>query len=604
VQASTTTALTAPSPSGGGGALRLRQTALIIGGIALVSLLLGLFQLLRARDGHDILEYDDGVWFGASLRLIEGALPYRDFVLDQPPGVPLLLAPVAFLSKAVGSAGAFAIARYVTITVEAVNVALVGWLLRHRSAPCVVVACTVVAVYPTAVITSRTVMLEPYCDLFCLLGLVAAFDEGLLSSQRRRALLAGIAFGAAGACKGFALFPFAVLVGQMWFASRGEPRGTGLRRSGLCVGAAATTFAVICSPFLIAAPRAFFDQVVVAQLTRGIPAMTDRWARAAQLLGVPPAPQEAGLRFDGFERALVVAVAALVVAAMAATWWSGREAKPQQPQPWTGATAPVDRTEGRGRRSLARYGVVCTLVTAAGLSWPAAFYYHYAAFLAPFGAIPLGVALEVAARAKGARVVGTATASVLLVVGTAHAVRTVQTVDQPGHPQVALVERVVPKDGCTATDNPSLLILANRFVAPGGCTDLVDAYGSTLAWGDGHPRARGPHRSAAVHKWIQVLDHTDYLVLTGGLKPGRIPWDTMLLTYLHSNFRRAASERGVAVWARRQTAPGVTTGAPLFAPNRDGAVINPYTTSTSYCRLSATSVRAGAGLRGQSTSLC
>jgi hypothetical protein len=514
-------------------------------------LLLGLFQLLRAGGAHDILEYDDGVWFGSSLRLIEGALPYRDFVLDQPPGVPLLLAPVALLSKVVGSAGAFAIARYVTIIVEAVNVALVGWLLRHRSALCLAVACTVVAVYPTAVITSRTVMLEPYCDLFCLLGLVAAFEDGLLGSPRRRALLAGMAFGAAGACKGFALFPFAVLVGQIWLASKGEPRGTGLRRSGLCAGAAAATFALICSPFLIAAPGAFFDQVVVAQLRRGIPAMADRWARAAQLLGVPPAP-DGVLRPDGFERALVVAVAVVVAAAMAAAWWSARGARPQR---WGRAAAPVDGTDIPGRRSLARYGVVCTLVTAAGLSWPAAFYYHYAAFLAPFGAIPLGVAAEAAARSKGARVLGAAAASVLLVVGTAHAVRMVQTVDQPDHPQVALVERVVPKGGCTATDNPSLLILADRFAAPGGCTDLVDAYGSTLAWGNGQSAARAPQRPAAVHRWIQVLDHTDYLVLTGGLRPGRIPWDTTLLSYLHSNFRRVASEPGVAVWARRQTAP-------------------------------------------------
>ena len=48
------------------------------------------------------------MWFGAAVRLADGACPYRDFVLDQPPGVPLLLTPVALLSHLFGTAGALA----------------------------------------------------------------------------------------------------------------------------------------------------------------------------------------------------------------------------------------------------------------------------------------------------------------------------------------------------------------------------------------------------------------------------------------------------------------------------------------------------------------
>src|SRR5580704_13671726 len=74
---------------------------LAVSAIALFSLALGLFQLLRAGGLHALLEYDDGVWFGSTLRMVDGAIPYRDFVLDQPPLVPLLLSPVALLSHAI-----------------------------------------------------------------------------------------------------------------------------------------------------------------------------------------------------------------------------------------------------------------------------------------------------------------------------------------------------------------------------------------------------------------------------------------------------------------------------------------------------------------------
>ena len=122
---------------------------------------------------------------------MDGALPYRDFVMDQPPLVPLLLSPVGLLSHFIGAAGAFGAARIVTVAVEAVNVVLVGLLLRHRSVLCIVVSCTVLAVFPAAVVTSRTVLLEPYCDLFCLLGLVIAFDGGRLTATASGSPLPG-----------------------------------------------------------------------------------------------------------------------------------------------------------------------------------------------------------------------------------------------------------------------------------------------------------------------------------------------------------------------------------------------------------------------------
>ncbi len=61
-----------------------------------------------------VTEYDDGAYFGSALRLLQGIVPYRDFVLVQPPGITLLLVPAALLAKAAGAAGGMAAARLLT----------------------------------------------------------------------------------------------------------------------------------------------------------------------------------------------------------------------------------------------------------------------------------------------------------------------------------------------------------------------------------------------------------------------------------------------------------------------------------------------------------
>ena len=51
-----------------------------------------------------VTEYDDGPYFGSAVRLVHGSMPYRDFVLVQPPGITLLMSPAALLSYLVGTA--------------------------------------------------------------------------------------------------------------------------------------------------------------------------------------------------------------------------------------------------------------------------------------------------------------------------------------------------------------------------------------------------------------------------------------------------------------------------------------------------------------------
>src|SRR5579875_2761179 len=54
---------------------------------------LRLYQLTRPGYLLSVTEYDDGPYFGSALRLVSGVLPYRDFLLVQPPGITLLMIP-------------------------------------------------------------------------------------------------------------------------------------------------------------------------------------------------------------------------------------------------------------------------------------------------------------------------------------------------------------------------------------------------------------------------------------------------------------------------------------------------------------------------------
>lgn len=182
-------------------ARRISLIALIVALAAAFSLAVGWYQLFGLRELHEYLEYDDGVWFGTSVRLAHGIFPYRNFVDDQPPGVPVVMLPFALLSRSVGTATGLAAARVAVPLFETVGVLALGWMLRHRGALTVAVACGAMAVYPVCLIDQRTVMLEPFCATFCLLGLAAVFDGDRLSGRTGPLVVGGAFFGLAGSCK-------------------------------------------------------------------------------------------------------------------------------------------------------------------------------------------------------------------------------------------------------------------------------------------------------------------------------------------------------------------------------------------------------------------
>jgi len=244
---------------------------------------LRLYDLSRPGILLGINEYDEGTDFGSAIRLVHGALPYRDFVMVQPPGITLLMFPVALATKAMGTGIGMAVARVITALASAAAVPLAGLLTRHRDPFATLVTCGVLAIFPDSILAARTVLLEPWLVLFCLLGALVLFDGDQVASSTRRLLLGGVLFGFAGAVKVWAILPVAVIL----VLTARRPRQASVYAAGVTLG-----FCVPVLPFALTAPTAFYRGVNVAQLVRSCRSRTDQ----ALVAGCGPAASRARSR--------------------------------------------------------------------------------------------------------------------------------------------------------------------------------------------------------------------------------------------------------------------------------------------------------------------
>jgi alpha-1,2-mannosyltransferase len=519
-------------------ARRLSVTALVVGVAAAFSLAMGWYELFGLRELHQYLEYDDGVWFGTSVRLAHGIFPYRNFVDDQPPGVPVAMLPFALWSRSVGTATAFAAARVVVPLVETVGVVALGWMLRHRSVLTVAVACGAMAVYPVCLIDQRTVMLEPFCATLCVVGLAAVFEGDRLSGRTGALVVGGAFFGLACSCKAFAVLPFVVVAAAL-LASPAR------RRLVPFLAGTAGALAVVCGPFFALAPSAFVHDVVVTQLSRTANVEPSIYDRLTSLIGSPPSEVPTPLP-DPSERTLAVLLAVVVVVLVVGGYVAERVRA--RPHP-TGALPAGWFTR------LDTVAVAIVVLTGTALATPAAYYYHYAAFFGPFLALMLGLAAGRIALLSPTTV-AILTVAVLLA-GAVHAVQVVRS-SRGGLPDVALIHRFVPAGACVLGDDAPTLLLADRFTAAvPGCTAVTDAFGTTISSDGGYPAISPEAGSpASVKIWLNALEHADYVVLALGYQERRIPWDAPpLQNYLRNAFRTVHSAGYVILERRGYVAP-------------------------------------------------
>ena len=511
-----------------GGLTRTRPLWLgAVGVISALGLALRLFQLTRPGLLFGVPQYDDAVYLGSAVRLIGGSIPYRDFVLVQPPGISLLLAPVAALSRLTGTDVGLAVARVLTACAGAASVVLCGLLVRWAGLVVVILTCGIVAIHPDATQAAQSVFLEPWLVLFTLLGAVAAFDHGSLTTSRARLRWAGVAFGVACAIKIWAAVPALVMISLL--AVMHGRHATGRFLAGL-----AAALAVTIGPFFVIAPRAFVEDVVVAQLVRVDRSRTDLAHRLNSLLGLTDLSLSS-------HTIVVVSIALLTaIAAVSVMLW------------WPRAHRPL---------ALEWFALICVAATLAMFLWPADYYTHYAAFFVPFfaltgslcaGRLTAGVGSLLRTRRPASWL--TSALGALLVVGLILGVVEGASVARRheaglhGLRAPLAQARKIPSHACVLTDDPAYTIATDHFVSSApGCSMMIDPIGTDLALSHGENALTGAGAEpAVVSAWLTAFRHARYVWLQCGPTPAkicdhftnrRIPWTPTILAYFRSHFR-------------------------------------------------------------------
>lgn len=479
--------------------------------------------------------YDSGVYLAAAVHLVSGVLPYRDFTFVQPPGLLYLLAPVAVLSRVVGTHDGLTVGRALTSVVTAANCSLTALLVRHHGRTAMFAAGSALAVIPVAFLVSSAVKLEPFCILFVLIAALVVVGRGEIAAlSRRSAIIAGVAFGVAGLVKLWAFFPFVVIVAMVAWRAR--------HRLAALVVAAGTTFVAGVSPFLILAPRSFIAQVFVEQLgRRANPADSGSWVWRLRAL-------------TGFENTFVapsartalvaVAVLAILVAVVFFRW----------------------RRTPDGDLVL----LGCTLAVVAMLLVSPETYSYYDYFAEPFllgltvvVATSLGrelgrVVSPSAVSRRVRRFVSLALVSSLVVASGAMALYSTSFYSAYAYvygyygPWINPVTRVIPAGACTVYSEVAFGVYANRFVSSDPrCPTVVDSYGEWL--GNGYQLVAPP--KSFLREWRGYFERAQYVVFPQ-FWTKQVPWDASLRTWFSRHFRVAYARHGVVIFHHRRGGSG------------------------------------------------
>ena len=500
----------APSPGG----LALTPVAVVIVAATLLALGLRFYQLSRPGYLLGVNEYDDGNYFGSAVRLINGALPYRDFLIVQPPGITLLVIPAALLSKVTGTAWGMGVGRILTALAGAAAVTVAGLLVRHRGVLATVIVCGISAVYPDSIQAAKTVLVEPWLVLFCLIGALAVFDRDHLARSGRRIFWGGAAFGFGGAVEPWAIFPVIVIA----VLCLRRPRQLALYVAGVAAG-----FGIPVVPFAALAPGKFYEATIVAQIGGR--------ANATRIAIWPRLQSMAGLADLSHPTHLIDAVAAILIVGFVVG----------------GLGLGILLT--RRVPALDLFAVGSAALVVAAFLWPSQFHYHFGAFLAPFLGLAIGLTaatlipdsrpapgtLPVVMRWSAA---GLAALAILIMAGYQYGWERGQVAKLPLS-VTARAQRLIPPGACLLADETSFAVMTNRLTSDvPGCSLLLDATGTNYALSHGRDPETGAARYASLDAvWTYAFDHAQYVWLSG-LNKHRVAWTPQLTSYFNTHFTR------------------------------------------------------------------
>jgi alpha-1,2-mannosyltransferase len=281
--------------------------------IAAIAFVVRLVPVLRGGGLFGLGNYDDGVYYAAATALVHGLLPYQDFLLLHPPGMPLLLTPFAFAAQLTSDSYGFAAARVAWMLLGAINAVLIWKILRPIGALAALFGALAYAVYYPAVYSDKSTLLE--CPATTALLIAILLLQPLINSNsisRWKIFLAGALIGLTIAIKIWGFITLVIVLAWLLLIRR-------LRAVLQVLIGSLTSAALICLPFLAIAPTAMWNMIIRDQLFR-------RGGGGRGLL--ERLDQMAGLGIVGRSYPAAITVAAIVVLlCCAALAWSYREAR-------------------------------------------------------------------------------------------------------------------------------------------------------------------------------------------------------------------------------------------------------------------------------------
>jgi alpha-1,2-mannosyltransferase len=280
--------------------------------VAVAAFLFRLVPVLRGGGLVGMGNYDDGVYYASATGLVHGLLPYRDFLLLHPPGMPLLLAPFALVAQLTSDSYGFAAARVGWMLLGAANAVLIWKILRPIGLVAAAFGGFGYAVFHPAVYSDKSTLLECPATTALLIAILLLQPLARADSlPHGRAIVAGTLLGLSMTIKIWGVVTLLIVLGWLLLLRRYR---VALRV--LIASAVATT--VICLPFFAAAPNAMWNQIVRDQLIRGL-GVVPTLERLDRMVGL-------GIITRSYPQAITVAVV-VVLLGCAALAWSYREAR-------------------------------------------------------------------------------------------------------------------------------------------------------------------------------------------------------------------------------------------------------------------------------------
>jgi alpha-1,2-mannosyltransferase len=281
--------------------------------IAAIAFVIRLVPVLRGGGLFGVGNYDDGVYYAAATGIVHGLLPYRDFLLLHPPGMPLLLTPFALAAQFTSDSYGFAAARVAWMLLGALNAALIWKILKPIGPAAAIFGGLSYAVFYPAVYSDKSTLLE--CPATTALLIAILWLQPLINSDsisRWKIFLAGALVGLTIAIKVWGVVTLVIVL--VWLLLIRRFRAA----LQVLIGSAASA-ALICLPFFAIAPTTMWNQLVRDQLFRrggGDRTFLDRLDAMA------------GLSIVGRSYPAAVTVAAVIALLVcAALAWTYREAR-------------------------------------------------------------------------------------------------------------------------------------------------------------------------------------------------------------------------------------------------------------------------------------